>query len=110
MAFRDSAGAVVDESEVVVLGNREEEYVEAVVWTEQAARSPGAHVFMAVLAAAAQSLAGNKTKAAAWAADVRERGPSIRSADFFRGYPVRAEPMRTRIANALQELGFQAPR
>jgi TolB-like protein/Tfp pilus assembly protein PilF len=84
----------------------QEEYAEAVAWTEQAARSPGAHVFMAVLAAAAQSLAGNKTKAAAWAADVRERGPYISSADFFRGYPVRAEPMRTRIADALQELGF----
>jgi len=82
------------------------DYAEATVWTEQAARSPGAHVFMAVLAAAAQSLAGNKEKAAAWAADVRERGPYISSADFFRGYPVRAEPMRTRIADALQELGF----
>lgn len=84
----------------------QEEYAEAIAWTEQAARSPGAHVYMAVLAAAAQSLAGNKNKAAAWAADVRKRGPSIRSADFFRGYPVRAERMRTRIANALQELGF----
>ena len=83
-----------------------EEYAEAVVWTERAARSPGAHVFMAVLAAAAQSLAGDKPRAEAWAANVRERGPLIRSADFFRGYPVRAEPMRTRIADALQELGF----
>ena len=83
-----------------------EEYAEAAVWTERAARSPGAHVFMAVLAAAAQSLAGDKPRAAAWAEIVRERGPYIRSADFFRGYPVRAEPMRTRIADALQELGF----
>jgi TolB-like protein len=82
------------------------EYDEAVVWTERAARSPGAHVFMAVLAAAAQSLAGDKPRAAAWAANVRERRPNISSADFFRGYPVRAEPMRTRIADALQELGF----
>lgn len=82
------------------------EYAEAAMWTDRAARSPGAHVFMAVLAAATQSLAGDKAKAAAWAADVRERGPHISSADFFRGYPVRAEPMRTRIADALQELGF----
>ena len=82
------------------------EYAEATVWTEQAARSPGAHVFMAVLAAAAQSLAGNKAKAEAWAADVRERGPFISRVDFFRGYPVRAEPMRTKIADALEELGF----
>lgn len=83
-----------------------EEYPEAATWTERAARAPGAHVFMAVLAAAAQSLAGDTAKAAAWAADVRERGPNITSADFFRGYPVRAEPMRGRIARALRELGF----
>ncbi|MBT8082835.1 MAG: winged helix-turn-helix domain-containing protein [Gammaproteobacteria bacterium] len=84
----------------------EGEYAEAAIWTDKAARSPGAHVFMAVLAAVAQSLAGNKAQAAVWAADVRERGPFIRSADFFRGYPVRAEPMRSRIADALRELGF----
>lgn len=83
-----------------------EEYDKAVVWTERAARSPGAHVFMAVLAAATQSLAGNQAKALEWAADVRERGPFIRRSDFFRGYPVRAEPMRSRIDSALQQLGF----
>ncbi len=84
----------------------EGEYDEAAVWTERAARSPGAHVFMAVLAAVAQSLAGNSARAAALAADVRERGPYIRSADFFRGYPVQAEPMRSNIADALRRLGF----
>ena len=83
-----------------------EEYAAAVPWTDQAARSPGAHVFMALLAAATQALAGNTAQAEAWAADVRKRGPLICSADFFRGYPVRAEPMRSRIARALQDLGF----
>ena len=61
---------------------------------------------MAMLAAAAQVLAGDKVRAAAWATEVRERGPRLKSEDFFRGYPVQAEPMRTRIAAALQELGF----
>ena len=82
------------------------EYDQAVVWTEQAARSPGAHVFMALLAAAAQAMAGDTARASAWAADVRERRPLLSSVDFFRGYPVKAEPMRTRIADALQGLGF----
>jgi TolB-like protein len=82
------------------------EYAEAVGWTERAARAPGAHVFMALLAAAAQVLAGNKARALEWAADVRERGPLLNSTDFFRGYPVTAEPMRSRIAAALQGLGF----
>lgn len=82
------------------------EYDEALKWTERAAKAPGAHVFMALLAAAAQSLAGHTRQAAAWAANVRQRGPLINSADFFRGYPVQAEPMRSRIANALVQLGF----
>jgi hypothetical protein len=62
---------------------------------------------MALLAAASQALAGNTAQAATWAADVHERGPLLTSVDFFRGYPVTAEPMRTKIATALQELGFQ---
>ena len=82
------------------------EYVEALEWTERAARAPGAHVFMALLAAAAQALAGDMTRARAWAENVRTRRSHLSSADFFRGYPVQAEPMRTRIANALQSLGF----
>jgi TolB-like protein len=82
------------------------EYAKAVSWTDRAARAPGAHVFMALLAAAAQALAGNTARAAAWAANVRERGPLLNSKDFFRGYPVTAEPMRSKIAAALQGLGF----
>jgi len=82
------------------------EYAEAVEWTDRAARSPGAHVFMALLAAVAQALAGDSTRAEAWAADVRERGPLISNDDFFRGYPIKAEPMRARFAAALRELGF----
>ena len=82
------------------------EYDTAVEWTDRAARSPGAHVFMALLAAATQALAGDTTRAEAWAADVRERGPLLNSDDFFRSFPVTAEPMRTRVAAALQGLGF----
>ncbi|MCR9260116.1 MAG: winged helix-turn-helix domain-containing protein [Pseudomonadaceae bacterium] len=83
-----------------------EEYSEAIEWTDRAAQSPGAHVFMALLAAAAQQLAGNPLRAQAWAAEVRERGPQIRSNDFFRNYPITAEPMRARVAAALRQLGF----
>ena len=61
---------------------------------------------MALLAAVTQALAGNRDQATAWAGDVRKRGPLISSADFFRGYPVQAEPMRTRIADALWGPGF----
>lgn len=83
-----------------------EEYDEAVKWTDSAARSPGAHVLMALLAAASQVLAGNAAEAANWANSVRERDPSLTRADFQRGYPVTAEPMRTKIDTALRGLGF----
>jgi len=82
------------------------EDAEAVEWTERAARSPGAHVLIAMIAATAQELAGNTTQAKAWAANVRERSPLLSSADFFRAFPMRSEPMRTRVAAALKKLGF----
>lgn len=82
------------------------EDTKAVEWTERAARSPGAHVLIAMIAASAQALAGNATQAEAWAANVRERSPILSSTDFFRAFPMRSEPMRTRVATALQKLGF----
>lgn len=82
------------------------EDAEAVAWTERAARSPGAHVLIAMIAAAAQELLGNAAEARAWAANVRERNPQLNSADFFRAFPTRSEPMRTRLTAALRKLGF----
>lgn len=82
------------------------EDAEAVDWTERAARSPGAHVLIAMIAAVAQSLAGNRTRADAWASNVRERSPLLTAADFFRAFPIQSEPMRGRVAAALQTLGF----
>ena len=82
------------------------EDAEAVAWTERAAKSPGAHVLIAMIAAAAQQLAGNDSSASAWADDVRERNPLLTSDDFFRAFPMQAEPMRARVAAALRQLGF----
>ena len=82
------------------------EDAEAAEWAERAARSPGAHVLIGMIAASAQSMAGNATRASAWAADVRKRNPGISRNDFFHAFPMRSESMRTRVASALQELGF----
>lgn len=79
---------------------------EAVRWMERAARSPGAHVLIAMIAAATESIAGNEPAARAWAAQVRERDPQLTRADFFDAFPVRAEWMRERLSGALDELGF----
>lgn len=82
------------------------EYAEAAQWNDRAARSPGAHVLIALVAAMAQFLAGNEQLARAWADNVRERDPTLTSADFFRAFPVQPEPLRLALTTALQSLGF----
>ncbi len=75
-------------------------------WADRAARSPGAHVLIAMIAAVAQRLAGDERSAAKWAASVRSRNPRLTREDFFRSFPLQPEPMRSRVAAALEELGF----
>jgi TolB-like protein len=82
------------------------EDTEAADWAERAARSPGAHVLIAMIAAAAHSLKGDTARAAWWAANVRERNAGIRQDDFFRAFPMRSESMRSRVQQALRRLGF----
>jgi TolB-like protein len=84
-----------------------EEDAEAAYWSERAARSPGAHVLIAMIAAAAQVLAGNQEAASTWARNVRERNPQIACEDFFHAFPMKSESMRLRLAAALRSLGFR---
>lgn len=84
----------------------QDEYAEAARWAERGARSPGAHVLISMVAAAAHALAGNTQRAAFWAANVRERNPTLTRADFFRAFPIRREAMRTRLDQALAQTGF----
>lgn len=84
----------------------EGDYREAASWSDRAARSPGAHVLIAMIAAAAQSLAGDEASAKRWAANVRARDPQLGKEDFFRSFPLRPEPLRSDVSNALVNLGF----
>jgi TolB-like protein/Flp pilus assembly protein TadD len=82
------------------------EDTDAAAWAERAAHSPGAHVLIAMIAGVAHSLAGDAARAESWAANVRSRSPALTSADFFRSFPMKADAMRTRVADALRRLGF----
>jgi TolB-like protein len=82
------------------------EDAEAAAWAERAARAPGAHVLIAMIASAAQAIAGNEPASVAWAANVRERGPSLTRADFFRSFPMKVAATRARVAEALGRRGF----
>jgi TolB-like protein len=79
---------------------------QAADWAERAARSPGAHVLIAMIAAAAQYLKGDTARAAWWTANVRERNATLRRDDFLRAFPMRSESMRSRVLQALRQLGF----
>jgi TolB-like protein len=82
------------------------EDVEAAIWADRAARSPGAHVLIAMIAAAAHALSLDGARAAYWTANVRERNSSLTCADFSRAFPMQSEPMRVRVMHALAQLGF----
>jgi TolB-like protein len=82
------------------------EDVEAAHWADRAARSPGAHVLIAMIAAAAHALSLDAARAAHWTLNVRERNSSLTCADFSRAFPMRSETMRVRVLQALAQLGF----
>lgn len=75
-------------------------------WAERAARSPGAHVLIAMIAVAAHALAGDAIRAASWAAGVRERNPALTRDDFFRAFPMQPTTTRARVAGGLAQFGF----
>ena len=82
------------------------EDAQAAYWAERAARSPGAHVLIAMIASAAHVLAGDEPAAAAWAANVRERNPALTREDFFRSFPIKSAAVRARLSQALARGGF----
>jgi len=75
-------------------------------WAERAARAPGAHVLIAMIASATQALAGDESASRAWAANVRERNPALTREDFFRSFPMNPAEVRDRVSGALQARGF----
>jgi hypothetical protein len=82
------------------------EDAEAAHWAERGARSPGAHVLIAMIASAAHALKGDTARAEFWAANVRERNAALTREDFCRAFPMKAEAMRSRVLTALARLGF----
>jgi TolB-like protein len=83
-----------------------EDRAEAAVWAEQAAKAPGAHALIEMIAAAAHGLNGNSGKARAWADSVRARAPHLDRADFLRAFPFRDPPTRAQVTQILERLGF----
>jgi len=84
----------------------EGDFAGATRWCEQGARSPGAHVLIAMVAAVAQWLAGNEDAARTWAANVRERNDALGEADFLAAFPLKSPSIRAQVSGALKSMGF----
>ena len=83
-----------------------QEDADAADWGERAARSPGAHVLIAMIATAAHELNGNRARACVWAANVRERNETLTREEFCRAFPIKSDAIRQRVVHALAQFGF----
>lgn len=75
-------------------------------WGDEAARTPGAHVMIAMIAVALHEACGNRQKAKRWADNVRARNPDVTQADFFQAFPFSEQATCERMSKALAEHGF----
>jgi TolB-like protein len=79
---------------------------EAARWAEVAARTPRAHVIIAMIAAASHALADDPAAARRWAAAVRRARPDADRSQFFDALPVQDPATRRRLIRGLAACGF----
>jgi TolB-like protein/Flp pilus assembly protein TadD len=75
-------------------------------WGERAARSPGAHPLIEMIAVAAHGLNGDIARARLWAASAQMRSPGLTTGSFFDSFPFRNQATRTRVTAILAQYGF----
>ena len=83
-----------------------EHYPAASRWGDRAANTPGAHYLIAMIALAANGLAGRQDQAARWRQEVRRRKADATAAHYFAAFPTRDSASRSRIAAELRRHGF----
>jgi TolB-like protein len=79
-------------------------YEEGAILGERAARSPGAHKHIAVIAAIASSLNGQADSAAEWIARAKRSDPNLTGGDFLKSFPFAPSSQRETIERTLAEL------
>jgi hypothetical protein len=85
---------------------QQEDYNAAARWGDRAATTPGAHYLIAMIALAANGLAGRDDQAARWREAVRRRRADASAAHYFAAFPTRDEKSRARIAAELRRHGL----
>ena len=79
---------------------------DATGWADRAARAPGAHVLIALIAVVAHQLNGDTQEAATWANVVRGRRGDLSKTHFFASFPFKDGSLRRGISQALDQHGF----
>lgn len=79
---------------------------EAISWADKAAREPGAHALIAVIAGLCRAIEGDKTGAARWITVARQRHPSISREHFLRSFPFADLDMQAQVDAALSAAGL----
>ena len=82
------------------------DFAEAARWAEVAARTPRAHVIIAMVGVAAHGLAGDARAARRWADAARQTWPAANRVQFFEALPVQEPETRRRVAQGLAAGGF----
>ena len=82
------------------------DHAQAAQWAERAARSPGAHPLIEMIAAAAHGLNDDEPRARIWAASIRARASYLNTSDFMRAFPFRDAATKARVSEMLTRLGF----
>jgi TolB-like protein len=77
----------------------------AATWATAAARAPGAHAYIDLIAAIAHHLDGDDERAQIWAASAQRRQLGLSTAHFLHAFPFRDATVRHGVAGALQRLG-----
>lgn len=83
-----------------------DEAAQAAEWSERAARSPGAHALIEMIAVAGHGMNGNDTRASQWASSAKTRSPGLTTDAFFQAFPFRSIQTRKRISAILARYGF----
>lgn len=83
-----------------------EDHQAAADWGDRAVTTPGAHYLIAMIALAANGLAGRRDQAARWRRKAGWLKPDATAADYFTAIPTRDTASRERITAELRRHGF----
>jgi TolB-like protein len=78
----------------------------AIPWIEEAARTPGAHPVVGLVAAATAAINGDLVAGSMWLRRAVQRNPHVSRDYFFRSIPFADPRLRARISRALADCGL----